>query len=334
MSLENKFKKQFTKFSLKFPNPKQDHPWILEHLHADFIELRTLFWDNTSFMTLQDVISYYKDNSIEVDYKESNTVDDQLSSPNALKDEYWNSKFLSIFSIIEEREIVYGENYPFIYDREKIKIKPNLNDNHKLYLYLLISSNLNNFSSLSDILTSEFETISKNAMQGYLPNFIVEEFGKNSEYSGNTETKIKALSTKLRIAFNQVELDNISKNASQEKGLDVIAWAPFEDGLASMIIILAQCACGKDWVKKKSDTSYYEDSYLHFLKMKPAHALFIPYGLVHYEETFYQSDRTNAILIFERKRILDLVKNELQIFKKSNSYLIVEKCIELDAIEV
>lgn len=334
MSLENKLKKQFTKFSLKFPNPKQDHPWILEHLHADFIELRTLFWDNTSFLTIQDVIAYYKDNNIEVDYKESNTVDDQLSSPNALRDEHWNRKFLGIFSIIEEREIVYGDTYPFIYYKEKIKLKPELNDIQKLYLYLLISSNLNNFGSLTDILTSEFETISKEALQSYLPTFLVEEFGKNSEYSGNTVGKIKALAAKLNIGFNQTQLNNISKNASQEKGLDVIAWAPFEDTLASMVIILAQCACGKDWIKKKSDTSYYEDSYLHFIKMKPAHAMFIPYGLVHFDDEFYQSDRTNARLIFERKRIIDYMSGNIGRFKTTNSYNIVEKCIEMDAIEV
>ena len=39
MSLESKINSQFDSFLLKAPDPKQDHPWHLEHLHADFIEL-------------------------------------------------------------------------------------------------------------------------------------------------------------------------------------------------------------------------------------------------------------------------------------------------------
>jgi len=334
MSLEDKLNKQFSKFSLKSPNPKQDHPWILEHLHADFIELRTLFWDNTSFVTIQDAISFYKDNNIEVVKEKDRRVEDDLSSPNAEIDESWNRKFLKIFSIIEEREVVFGDDYPFVYDKEKIKLKENLNDIQKLYLYLLISSNLNNFSSLQDILTSEFETISKEALQQYLPSFIVEEFGKNSEYTGNTTKKIKELASKLNVDFVEKSLKNIAKNASQEKGLDVVAWSPFEDTIASMIVILGQCACGKDWSKKKSETSYYEHSYLLFRKLKPLHAMFIPYGLVHFDDEFYQSDKTDSQLVFERKRIMNMVRNNIEVFKSSNSYSIVERCILEDAIEV
>ncbi len=334
MNLEDKLTKQFTKFSLKSPNPKQDHPWILEHLHADFIELRTLFWDKTSFVTLQDAISFYKDNNIDVDFKKGTRVEDQLASEQVEIDEAWNSKFLKIFSIIEEREIIYGEDYPFVYDKEKIKIKTEITDNQKVYLYLLISSNLNNFSSLQDILTSEFESLSKFALSQYLPSFIVEEFGKNSEYTGNTISKIKALSEKLKIKYREDQLKNIAKTASQEKGLDIVGWAPFEDELASMLVVLAQCACGKDWTKKKSDTTYYSDSYLDFIKLKPTHAMFIPYGLVHYDVNFFQSDRTNSRLIFERKRIVTLMKKNIEKFKELRSYSIVDRCIEFDAIEV
>jgi len=334
MNLEDKINKQFLKFSLKSPNPNQNHPWVLEHLHADFIELRTLFWDKTSFVTMQDAISFYKDNEIKIDFVEGNQIEDQLSSSKTEVDEHWSSKFYKIFSIIEERDLIYDEDYPFIYQKEKIKLKENLTDNNKLYLYLLIASNLNNFSKLADVLTSEFETISKDTLQKYMPNFIVEEFGKNSSYKGNTIDKIKALSHKLKVDYRQVELDNLSINASQEKGLDVVGWAPFKDELASMIVVLGQCACGKDWPKKKVDTTFYEDSYLHFSKLKPTHAMFIPYGLVHYNETFFQSDRTNARLFFERKRILDLMKEDIDKFKGLQSFLIVEKCIDYDEIEV
>ena len=331
MNLDDKLNLQFTKFSLKSPNPKQDHPWFLRHLNADFIELRTLFWDNSSFVTIQDAISFYKDNSIEIKENKDGKLEDEMSSSN---DEIWYRKFLEIFSILEERDVVFEEDYPFNYENDKLKLKDELSANHKLYLYLLISSNLNNFKTLQDVITSEFERFSKEALQQYLPEFVVEEFGRNSTYSGNTINKIKKLAAILNIDINNKGLQNIPKTASQDKGLDIVGWRSFKDEIASMIIILGQCACGKDWVNKKSETSYYKDSYLCFRKIEPLYAMFVPYALVHNNQEFYQNDKTNSKLIFERKRMLDMVMQRIEVFKNSDSFTIVERCIAEDAIEV
>lgn len=334
MSLLNKIDTQFQGFAIVPPDPKKDHPWHLKHLHADFIELLALLHDKGSYLTLQDAITYYKDYEFDIDFEESHLVEDSASSSTPEKNDKWVSTFQEIFSIVEDRATLYHTNYPFDINGFKLKLKDNLGDSAKLYLYLLISSNLNNFRKTYDILTSEFESVSKLTLESYFPHLIVEEFGQNSSYVGNTINKIKALSTKLNITARITEVEQISTIASKEKGLDIVGWRTFDDSISNMIIILGQCACGKKWVNKKGDTSEYEDSYLDFHKLKPIHAMFIPYGLVKSSGTFFQSDNSNGRLLFERKRIHELMSSKLKEFKNLQSYKIVEKCIEFEKGEV
>lgn len=334
MSLESKINSQFDSFFLKAPDPKQNHPWNLEHLHADFIELRALLWDNESFITLQDVITYYKDYQIKIEIAEESDLDSLSSSSVTEINDKWNSKFENIFFIIEERDLIYKDYYPFEIGKNKIKLKNDLTDIQKLYLYLLISSNLNNFKKLKGVLTSEFETLSKNVLEKYFPKMTVEEFGENSDYKGNTRAKIKALSKKLNIDVRKKELENISPLANKEKGLDLVGWMPFNDSIANMVSVLGQCACGKDWTKKKADTSPYSDSYLDFNRLQPIHSMFIPYSLINIDDTLYQSDQTNGKLFFERNRIVGLISEEITLFTKLDSLLIVNKCIDYKEIEV
>ena len=40
---------------------------------------------------------------------------------------------------------------------------------------------------------------------------------------------------------------------SGDDGVDVIAWKPFGDNRSRQLVILAQCALGRDWAKKRSE---------------------------------------------------------------------------------
>lgn len=334
MSLEDKITEQFNGFTIKSPDPKKQHPWHLQHLHADFIELRALLWDRNSFLTLQDAITFYKDFEFDIDFEETTLMEDVTSSSVSEKNDKWVSKFKEIFGVIEERYLIYDEDYPFEINGFKIKLKDELNDINKLYLYLLISSNLNNFEKLDSVLTTEFETISKLTLESFFPEMNVEEFGQNSKYKGNTINKIKELSKNLKVKNRVTEIEQISKIANKEKGLDIVGWKKFKDQISNMLIILGQCACGKNWANKRGDTSKYEDSYLDFHRLRPIHAMFIPYGLIRYSDTLFESDNTNGRLIFERKRILDVMISKIDYFKKMDSYKIVEKCIEFEEVEI
>lgn len=230
--------------------------------------------------------------------------------------------------------MIFDEDYPFEIQNFKIKLKRNITDSGYVYLYLLVSSNLNNFDKLEDILTSEFESLSRLTLSSYFPNMEVVEFGQNTSFKGNTQLKIESLSKSLNIKQRITETKQISKIANKEKGLDLVGWQKFEDNISNMIVVLGQCACGKNWTNKRGDTADYEDSYLDFHRLKPIHAMFIPYGLVSCDNTFFQASETNGRLLFERKRIVDLVKNKTNEFLNFKSYEIIQHLIDMERIEV
>lgn len=334
MSLQDKINAQLNGFSIKAPDPKTSHPWHLEHLHADFLELVALFWDKNSYLTLQQAITYYKDYDFQIDFEEVHLLQNEASSSVAEKNDKWVTVFKEIFYVLEERYLAYEDAYPFEIKNFKIKLKDSLNETNKLYLYLLVSSNLNNFEKLEDILTSEFETLSKTTLSSYFPNMHIEEFGQNTGFKGNTLSKIQALSSALNVKSRVSELKQLSENANKEKGLDIVGWQKFQDTISNMIIVLGQCACGKNWTKKRGDTDDYENSYLDFHRLRPIHAMFIPYGLVSCSDTFYQSAETNGRLLFERKRIIDLLKDHIDDFKSLKSYLIIQQLVGIEKFEV
>ena len=132
----------------------------------------------------------------------------------------------------------------------------------------------------------------------------------------------------MNVDVNEKYLLTISKKATQDLGLDIVAWLPFKDKIGNFISVFAQCACGKDWNKKLSETRRYNkilDIYLSPID----HALFIPYSMVDYNNnTFYEHHEFgDFILIFERKRILSLIK-DYSIFNDLKSKELVEKYIE------
>jgi hypothetical protein len=328
--MNTKINKEFENFKVKTPNVVTS-PWTLGHLHADFIELKTLFWDKNSFVTIQDIITHYKDYK-EDDEKEiiGNSIGSAIPDIN----DKWNTRIWELFEILRERENIYGNYYPFRIEvgKDRIILKSNLTTIQKVYLGLLLASSLNNFPVLESEIEKEFEKISSLSLKEYLPSSNVKEFGKNTSYMGNTIAKINQLSEELNLQKRDDEILKLSKYAAQEKGLDLLAYIPFKDKISSMIIILVQCACGKNWKGKLSETEAYE-VFLDFYKLKPIHSMFVPYALVNETKLFYESDKTSNKLFFERKRILENII-DLDFFNKLSTKEIVEKCIDLNAYEV
>lgn len=287
--------------------------------YADFIELAVLF-ANKDGITLGDIQDRFFG---EKAYSNAEERD---------KDE----SFLKlIFSRIEERIVLFNDDYPFSYSTDKIlTLKVELTINQKLYLLLLLSSKLNIFKEFKSDLTTDFETISYSALKNFLPTkSIVKEFGKNTHYTGTAYAKIKQLANDLELAIDEYELNQVGERNNQERGLDIIGWIPFIDGCANKIIYLCQCTCGKKYESKQHDTRRFEN-YLQFYKTKPQHTLFIPYSLINpREKKFYHSDYIeDDYLVFERKRILEYCEDS--VFENLISKRIVEKCVATDIIEV
>lgn len=324
MSFDDKLVAQFTDFSIKPPS----QPAHLKHLYADYVELVSLF-SNENLFTVSDFLDRLNDEGVDPIDTDGGDIDEIASIAAEIDDERV-SWAISIFDILSYRSTNYEDDYPFLFESpNRIILKTELSRRQKLYLSLLIASNLNIFTNISHDLTSEFESISYHSLKNFLPNSAsIKQFGKNSDYAGSAIDKIKNLASDMNIQTNQRYLDNIAAGNNQERGLDLIGWIQFGDKIPNMLTILAQCACGKEWYKKQHETPRYEN-YLQFYQLKPIHALFIPYSLSNPDNSFYQDDEIRDKLIFCRKRIIEH-SGDAVFFEELNSFAAVNKCIELE----
>lgn len=304
-------------FKLEF---KEKYPTHLLHLYVDYIELIALF-TNQDHITLDEVLNRFSDSGL---IKKSA---DDASRAQSNDD---NEAFIkSLFSEIEKRKILFSNAYPFDYNfRTGLNLKTELSNRQKLYVFLLLSSSLSIFLPFQEVLTSEFETVCYNSLLNYLPsNTIIKQFGENCEYTGNIIEKINALAKEINIETDNAFLSKISQKGNKERGLDIIGWIPFTDGIPNLLTILGQCTCQKDWHKKVSESRRY-NRYLKFYLQVPIHAMFIPYSLTDYQAgEFYQSDEFGEnTIVFERNRILSC-SGEAEFIKSLNSIHLIESCI-------
>ena len=323
MTLNIAIDKQLLNFSL---TPIAEAQY-LHHLYADYFELIALF-SNGDFVPASNLVSRLYSEGVDIAEEvdrgtgdEIGLVNDQIND----KKEAWG---LETFSVIKDRADVFRDNYPFQIEGTGIALKNNLHSTQRIYLMLLVSSSLKNFPVLAPRLTTEFEQISFVALKNFLPNqAIVKQFGKNSDYNGAATEKIRKLAGDMGLEVVESELATISPQNTQEEGLDLVGWIPFDDNIPSMVSIFAQCACGKAWSHKQTETRRYEQ-FLNFYKVSPIHALFVPYALGHPMRQFYQSkDIINGSLVFDRKRIIHLME-DTAFFNDLESKEIVDRFID------
>lgn len=324
MTFEEKIDQLRSELSL---NPKSLNQ-NLNHLYADYVELIALF-SNNAYATAQSILNRFKQEEINIGRRSDvgESAGRRKAENNSEKNDLEEQRMFEIFEILKFRSVLFNGNYPFALKRNTIILKNILSDSQKLYLILLVSSNLNYFSIVKPELTSEFEAISSRAFKTLLPsNVIIKEFGKNSEYSGTAKEKIIQLAQDMNVEIVETEIENIL--GSQERGLDLVAWVPFNDNIPNMLIWMGQCACGKEWYNKQHETKRFESSYYKFYKLKPINTLFIPYSLTKSPNAFYQSDEIiEGTLLFDRKRIMDGI-DETLFLDQLKSKFIVEACIE------
>jgi hypothetical protein len=297
----------------------------LTHLYADYVEVVSLFSNNNS-VSSTDILDRLRDEGMLLRDKKR---DEDQAEDNDVKENLIDS----IFRELQNRTYLYKDDYPFeLLEGNKIILKESVENDtrQKVYIFLLLASNLTIFNLFASELTTEFETVSFEALKNFLPpKSIVKEMGQNTQYLGNTISKIKQLANEINIKIDEEAIKQISERANKEKGLDLIGWIPFDDGLPNLIMILCQCACGKEWYKKVSETSRY-GHYFRFHCKKPIHTMFIPYSQINYQETmFYQFTELTDTLLFDRKRILNQL-DDTSFFNTLNSKLVVDKCIEFE----
>lgn len=303
---DEKIKSFFENIDFRYSPPQQN----TDHYLVDYIEFYSFFYGDVvtkaEVLDLLDdhgvnIKKYFNTYSHSIDENVSEENDGNVSEDNDEKEYCLNQAF----NFLLYRSGVIKEDYPFLVDKNSISLKKSITINNKVYLILLFCSMLERFKEFQSILTSDFESISAHALKNMFFGYEIKEFGKRSDYSGSAKDKIISLASDMKIGINNHELNKININNNQEKGLDIVLWQPFSDGIPNMIILLVQCACGKDWYKKTSEVKRYY-SYLNFSSFKPNCVLTIPFGLSN-NGGFSQSDdvASSEGLLLDRLRIVE-----------------------------
>jgi hypothetical protein len=313
----NKIDSFFEKFTLRLSERYPEDSKI--YLYADYFELVSLF-NNDTIISVSEMLDRLKDEGI---IWQNENIENQAD----VNDN--NEVFVrNVFMLLDQRAISFQEDYPFQTIHERLRLKENLTEKQKLYIFLLLASNLNLFKDFQADITSEFEKIAQEALKNYLPDFaVVKSFGKNSDFAGYACDKVRELASTMNLSVNEDYLETVSAGGTQDLGLDIVGWLPHKDNIGNYISVFGQCSCGKEWNKKLGETRRY-NRFINVYLSEILHSLFIPYSLIDYNRSaFYEHHEFGEpILLFERKRILSLLDNE-SILNDLKSKELVDKCI-------
>jgi hypothetical protein len=113
-----------------------------------------------------------------------------------------------------------------------------------------------------------------------------------------------------RMAGEPIWSEDFSASSQKDDGLDVVAWKPFSDGRGSQVLILAQCAVGKDWSAKLTELDAATWSKHVRWHVDPIRAFVVPFqhggDLKDWERM-----STKAGVVFDRSRLARLTVNNV-----------------------
>jgi len=297
------------------------------HISCDYIELLALV-NNSDIFSIEDIRDrFFEDGEIHVPENES---DENLGSMVAETDEKWTSQILGWFNTLIIRQNLYSDFYPFIINTDTIQLKEELTNKHKLYLFLLLNSNLKYIKETSN-LTADFEELSLIAFTKYLPSSAkVYRFGKSmtaNRYTGHITKKINKLAEDLKFS-PKYKPHFFDVNDNGDGGLDIVSWIPFDndENQNNIQVFLGQCATGKEWNKKQWEPCKMTN-YIDF-QANPQNVIFIPYDGRNINREFEEEGRMLKNIYFDRIRLLYLLENEETLLNGLNSINIVNNAIE------
>lgn len=271
------------------------------HYYCDYLELLALV-DCDDGISISDIYDRFLE-----DHKISDIGTDNGSIIN----EEWMGRITGWFDEIVFRSQSYGDSYPFVYEKSRIRKTDDFKEKHYMYVFLLLSSLLKYINGYH-VLTTLFEKVSCVALKSYLPSIAeVHVFGVSSErnerYSGSIESKFNILAQDL--GLTRSNRPNVFREGDNgDGGVDIIAWIPFRGdlNLDRKQIFLGQSASGKNWPNKQASVDRVKN-YIVDLPSNAQNVLFVPYDFRDSGRFFCQNDELTASLVFDRHRIINLI---------------------------
>lgn len=301
-----------------------DSSYFNAHYFCDYIELLALI-NNTDIISTSNVYDRFLED------EKINEVGEEGSSE---ADEAWESRIDEWFTLLEVRQNEFGNLYPFLINKNTIKLLASLDDSNNTYIFLLLNS-MRRYISDKNLLTTDFERISHLVLKNYLPDFAQTfQFGKSNisydRYTGHITNKIDILAQDLKCQTTY-KPHFFSSSNNGDGGLDIVAWVPFTNDLnqCNIQVYLGQCATGKDWLDKQDDTHKFPNKYIKFDGFVN-YIMFIPYDGRNLKRKFFEEAKMDNYLFFDRFRLLKMIDDYSFIKTLPSFATIVQKVIDYE----
>lgn len=164
------------------------------------------------------------------------------------------------------------------------------------YIACLIFSVFGGTKDLSKT-TKQFERVSAEAIKNYL-SCKIKILGWPTNHRSSFRDQVKNLAIELNEEFGK-------SPSSQKKDdtVDVVAWKSFNDGRSNQVVILTQCAAGKNWSIKKGVCIERWKEYIHWA-CPPLYGFSIP--MIIPQRQWHDECKEKGIM-FDRIRIYNLI---------------------------
>lgn len=223
----------------------------------------------------------------------------------------------SILGELETRENYYGKNKPFRLNDGKV-IYLNKFNNDLIYRMCLILS-MFGIEKRGDSITQSFEIISGNVVKNYIDgDLIIAGFPNNKSLN---ELLVDFCSQSFEIKGNREPF-----KTDKDRGVDLICWKSFDDCRSNQIVLLIQCAAGKNWDNKKPVPTITWNNYINF-HFHPIVGFTVPHII---KKNNWNNRGEEYGILFDRGRICQYyshgnteVESEIDIW--CNNYLNTEK---------
>ena len=233
----------------------------IRHSWADYVELLCLF-NLDREMTKDVLVDRFMEgrdtgSNLEEEADDDEAPDEELREEGTPSDDQLREKAEELFRHLKYREGAFGRKYPFAVDmtHRRLTLRGTAGA-RRLYIFLLLAANLRYFKSLTYRLTTDFEAISKVALERILPAsakvYFFHGAGDSGRYKGKLFEKLQCLAGDIFEKMS-VEADDFDEHDVGDGGLDLVGWVPTGDNSPGILICFAQCACTDKWVKKQRE---------------------------------------------------------------------------------
>ena len=215
----------------------------------------------------------------------------------------------NLFGLMLHRKYLFGNNYPFLVNKKlrTISTKATLKENHKLYVSLLISSNISLIRPRKHHeWTTNFELFCSEKFKSLLPTSskILNCGASNLGRSNLIKKTFESVAEEVRIKTTS-EFDDMPSKRRGDLGVDLIGYAPsLKKDLSDRNgnVAFAQCACGRNWIPKQREVLV--DILRKFFQFRSTvmSVIFIPHSFRNAHGTWEKADRIEHIVIVDRFR--------------------------------